>query len=573
MNVMPNEVTKLFHKRADVIAAVKAGRLTEHRHDGVELKSSWTVDYGRKLSALGNHVDRLLRWMVIGVSDEGALLNHSEKWARQTEQVLSQHVNDKLSPSQACVSITCHEVDGAWLVLGQVQNPGDVVYWDDRAYGGAGTTIAELSPTDVMKLRIQLPGLMDFSRQPSTATPVVDLVRSFEDRIRQAATPIEGSGNSQADIGAVVQALGLTGTQAERILFGDCSFRFVRYNVGGEPIQNDRITGVYTLLTNKFQQELQEWARGVLHMSGLPFPSKALQEAMANSVAHAAYYESDGDLIVEQYPDKVTISNLCLRESAYFANRWFSRSHKTVNGLLMEALRVARHVDELGRGKHLIFSESIRNGKTAPLVVVERAARYDRWKLTRYGGSQDETALRLFDRCRDIYRDDQKALIAQALVLWRDRPVADIRDFIDGEFARQFAEVLSSLEGPSFYYKKNDQITLRRWAAVLIGEGKDSKILSPAEDKDLRDFAYDMQTKFHGGFITPKELRRLGAMANTKSEQVLSSTILKNWERDGTVKRVRRGQYRFVRRPPAAAATWQDLLELFKVTPEGGAGS
>ncbi len=58
-------------------------------------------------------------------------------------------------------------------------------------------------------------------------------------------------------------------------------------------------------------------------------------------------------------------------------------------------------------------------------------------------------------------------------------------------------------------------------------------------------------------------------MANTKSEQVLSSAILKKWQREGTVKLVRRGQYRFVRRPELSAVKWQDLLELFKAAPEG----
>ena len=53
----------------------------------------------------------------------------------------------------------------------------------------------------------------------------------------------------------------------------------------------------------------------------------------------------------------------------------------TINGLLMEVLRVAGHVDELGRGKNLIFSDSIKNGKRSPEVILERAGRYDRWKL------------------------------------------------------------------------------------------------------------------------------------------------------------------------------------------------
>ena len=337
----------------------------------------------------------------------------------------------------------------------------------------------------------------------------------------------------------------------------------VRYRADGEPISNNTSAGVYGLLTDDFLEDTQQWTQRQLRAPEPPYPKRALREAIANAVAHAAYFEADGDIIVEQHPDRIIISNLCVRESAYFANLWFSRSHRTVNGFLMEILRVAGHVDELGRGKHLIFSESIKNGKKPPLVAVERAGRYDRWKLTLYGGTQDATLLRLFERCRSSYRDEQKALIAQALVLWRDRPVTEIRNQIDGDFSRQFAEVLAGLEGPIFYYREHDRITLRRWAQILLGEGKDSKAFSPAEERNLRDFSYEAQTQYHDGYITPRDLRKLAAMADTPSEQSLSSAMLAKWQEEGVVKRVRRGQYRFVPKRIEPGYALRDLLELF----------
>lgn len=553
----------------ELLDIASKNQLSEHRHAGVELKSGWTIDCGRKLSALANRIDTSPKWMLVGVADDGTLLKKPESWARQTEQSLSQQINDNLNPSQACVGITCHELAHSWVVLVQVRNPGDVVYWGDRAYQAAGTTISEMTPEEVLKLRIRLPGLSDFSRQSASGETQLELVQHFQQRVAARGQPIEGAATTLEQSHAVLRALGLADTQAERILFGDCTFRLVRYSANQDPVQNERVPGIYTLLTDDFLGDLQRWAKDQLQITDLPFPERALREALANAVAHTAYFELDGDVIVEQHPDRVTIGNLCVRESTYFANRWFSRSHKTVNGLLMEALRVAGHVDELGRGKNLIFSESIRNGKTAPQVVVERAGRYDRWKLTLYGGTQSTTTLRLFDRCRAIYKDDQKALIAQALVLWRDRPVSEIKNYIDGDFARQFVEVLSDLRGPIFYYREKDRITLRRWAAILLGEGKDSKALSPAEERNLRDFAFDMQTKYHDGFITPKDLRNLAAMADTPSERVLSSSILKKWKTEGTVRRICRGQYRFVPRKVSPAETLGDLLELFRNDQEG----
>lgn len=554
----------------ELIQIARQGGLAEHRLANVELKSNWSLDHGRKLSALANRLDEVPKWMVLGVSDDGVLLDKSEAWARQIEQSVSQQINDNLNPAQACSAIRCHEIDGAWVVTVRVQNPGDVVYWGERAYRAAGTTIAELAPDEVLRLRVQLPGLADFSRQPANVIPDQILVRRFLTRVAARGRPIEGSGINPDRAEEVLRTLGLAGTQAEKILFGDCSFRLVRYDDAGQPIQNERLLGVYTLLTDDFILGVQQWARGRLRATEDAFSDQVLREALANAVAHAAYYEDGGDIIIEQNPESVTIGNLCVRESTYFANRWFSRSHKTVNGLLMETLRVAGHVDELGRGKSLIFTESIRNGKRPPQVVIERAGRYDRWKLTLYGGTRNTTLLRLLERCRAVYHDDQKALIALALVLWSDRPVSDIRNFVDGDFARQFGEVLSDLKGPIFYYREKDQITLRRWARVLLGEGRDSKALSPAEERDLREFAYDLCTKYHDGHITPKTLRDLAAMGDTPSEQVLSSSILGKWKNEGVVRLVRRGLYKFVPKKAAVAPSLEALFDLFRSEPGEG---
>lgn len=301
-----------------------------------------------------------------------------------------------------------------------------------------------------------------------------------------------------------------------------------------------------------------------------PFPTKALREGLANAVAHAAYYDGQGDVIVELFSDRVSISNLCIKESGYFANKWFSRSHKTVNRMLMEALRLAGAVDELGRGKNLIFAESLRNGKNPPTVVLEKGGRYDRWRLYIYGGSQNRVQLRVLQRLREMYQDEQKALIANALVLWSGYPVSNIQKYVDGESSRIFADVLVDMKGPIFYYQKNDQIVLRRWVRVLLGEGKDSKQLSAAEEEDLFDLASKIQTDYHHGYITPKQLRELGAMGDTNSEIVQSSQILKKWMEQGQITKVKKGLYKFVpaKPTPDMAAIVKSLLEKFR-SPSG----
>ncbi len=535
----------------ELIGCLRERTLLEHRASNVELKRSWEQDNGKKVSAFANRPSASVHWMCVGASDDGTLCGHNEPWAKKTEESVSQHVNQYLDPQIACLGITCHEIDGQWFIVLRYANPGSVVYWNKSAYKAAGTTIEVMTPEEVMQLTVALPGLTDYSAQmwsgPYDEEKARDFARTVSEKRR--GTPLETIGGLLPNL--ALQRIGIHNTNAHRILFGDTRYRIVKYTVDGNPLANDALSGLYTLLQPSFLREVQEWSKQQRSFASDPYPMKALKEGFANAVAHAAYFDSEGDVTVELFPDRVCISNLCVKESEYFANKWFSRSHKTVNRVLMEALRLGGAVDELGRGKNLIFAESLRNGKKPPEVVVERGGRYDRWRLYIYGGPQDRAQLRILQRLREMYPDEQKALIANALVLWRGHPVSHIRQYIDGESSRTFAEVLADLNGPIFYYQEKDEIVLRRWVRVLIGEGKDSKQLSAAEEEDLLGFASKMQMQYHHGYITPKQLRELAAMGHTPSETVLSSEILKKWQQAGKIKKIKKGLYQFVQIRPA----------------------
>lgn len=545
---------------SEIVSLLNAGTLTEHRYPGVELKEDWAQDYGKKLSGLANRFHDTSSWIIIGVSDEGHPAGKQETWARAREQVISQQINDFLDPIQAASGIQCAEIQNSWVIIIAVKNPGDVVYWNNCAYYGAGTTIKAMNPEEVLKIRIQLPGLADYSKQTASSTYNEDLINIFLNSVSKTESYSEAL---QQDHYRAFCQLGIQDKQVARILFGNCAYRVVKYS-RGEPVENSKHCGLFRLLTDEFINEIEIWTAAQLTSNEEPYSRRALKEALANAVAHAAYFENDGDIIVELFSDKVLISNLSVRESIYFANRWFSRSHKTINGLLVEILRVGRFMDELGRGKNLIFSESIRRGKVPPEVIVEGAGRFYRWKLCLYGGTTDIKSKRLLTRIKDSYQDEQKALIACSLVLWRSKPVTEIRNYIDGDFSRQFAEVLADSKGPIFYYREKDSIILRRWAKILLGEGKDSKAFSPDEEKDLLNFVYDIQTKYHDGYVSPKMLRDLAAMGETKSERVLSSKLLSSWEKKRLVKKVRRGQYKFVPKAPPTTINFDELVKLFK---------
>jgi hypothetical protein len=548
---------------AQVIDELRGGQLTEHRHSNIELKEDWAQSHGEKLSALANKTGQSDSWFIVGVTDTGQLVGKQEKWAKAREEVISQHVNENLDPIQACKGITCYEINSAWIILICVRNPGEVVYWDKYAYTGSGTTTRVMEPDEILKLRITLPGLTDFSSQNISSTYDQALLQMFTSRVMSKGATIESPSESRLGDQEVLQKLGIADRQTSRILFGGCTYRVIKYDKLERPVENSTRTGLYGLLRDDFLTEIQRWT-GEEVATPEPYPQRALKETLANAVAHAAYFENDGEVILELFPNHLSIGNLCLRESAYFANRWFSRSHKTVNGLLMEVLRVAGHVDELGRGKNLIYSESIKNGKRPPEVFLERAGRYDHWRLVLYAGEASHLELRLLERIRAIYSDQQKALIAHALVLWRDKPVSEISNYIDGDFSRQFAEVLASLDGATFYWKAQDRIVLARWASVLLGEGKDSKTFSPAEEEQLRSLAYEIRTKYYGGHITPKDLRRLAHMGNTASEKSLSSKLLSKWASESFVTRLGKGKFQFVNQMAPSLPDFSEFLKRFQ---------
>ncbi len=528
-----------------VVVALEAGTLKEHLHANLELKSSWHKDHGCDISALGNKLSAGSSRFVIGVSDTGTCTGKDETWARGVEQTVSNHLNNFLSPVQAVKSLECRSTASGWIVLIEVIDPGTVVYWEQEAYKAVGTTSQRMSPAEVMELTIKRPGLTDKTAQPCSATIPPDLITDFIEKAKKRHPKDALLERNFSNSDEMLFAIGLRERQAARLLFGDSKFRVVCYSKDSTPILNENQVGLFRILKPDFIAFIQRWTREANGATSEPYPPAALSEGLANAVAHAAYVEQDGELVIELYPDRLQISNLAWPDSGCFANKWFSRSHKTFNNVLVEALRFAGVVDELGRGKTVIFSECLKAGKPAPIVVIEPAGRYTRWRLIVYCGQQDARKLRLLERLREQYKDEHKALIGTALALWRDKKVSEIRQFVDGESLPVFSELLASMDGPVFFWDKEDTLVLRRWAQILLGEGKDSKSLQPSEEENLLRLAKDISIKYHGGYIIPKTLRQYASMGDTPSEKSLSSKLLGKWVDQGHMKKEKKGMYHF----------------------------
>jgi predicted HTH transcriptional regulator len=107
----------------DVVVALRGGTLQEHVKSNIELKESWSSRCGEKLSALANRTSVPSRFLVVGVADDGTIVGRVEKWAREVEEQISQHVNLNLDPPQACSGIHCRDIDDKWIVIIEIRNP------------------------------------------------------------------------------------------------------------------------------------------------------------------------------------------------------------------------------------------------------------------------------------------------------------------------------------------------------------------------------------------------------------------------------------------------------------------
>jgi predicted HTH transcriptional regulator len=298
------------------VQAIEIGRSKEHLHLNLELKETWKQEHGYDVSALANKIDQPTSFLVVGITDDGNPMGRDENWAKKTEEVISQHVNQYLDPRQTCKAISCRQTNQGLIVVITIQNAGEVAYWSEHAYSAPGTTTQRMEPGEILKLRIQLPGLIDYSKQSHRSAYNEGLIRRFTSDViaRQHPTEIEGlTGRTPPDI---LRRLGLFERQAARLLFGNASYRLVRYDNQQRPISNQKLQGLISLLFPEFIKGLCRDRDG--HLS-----EPALKEALANAVAHAAYFENDGEIMVEVFPDCITVSNLCIKKSTYFANRWF----------------------------------------------------------------------------------------------------------------------------------------------------------------------------------------------------------------------------------------------------------
>ncbi len=532
--------------------------ITEHNYENVELKRDWSRNYGEKISMLCNGNATNENYLIIGVEDDGLFAGHNDSWLKRTLKLLSDHINEYLDPVITLLEITTEDVEGNKAIIVTIKNPGVVVKWGKDAWTGSGTTKRIMDSAEILELSLLLPGLHDITKFKIKYVPDIMLVQKFCELGK-----LEFDDN-------VLEYCHLNDNRCGKILFGNTSFRIVKYDTNSDVISNETRHGLLNILTENFSDEIRT-NYDTSYFDSSRISDALLKEALGNTVGHAAYHENDGEISIELYPEKIHISNLAYNDYLSLANKWLSSAHKSPNPFLMETLRAINKVDELGRGKKKLLAECLMNGFKPPYITITDAGRHKRWSLIIDLGLDSDRSRKVYSAIQDQYgKGSEKSLIAYALILWRDKPFSEITKYFDTYESKVAAGVISDMSGPVFYWEAEDEITLHRWVKVLLEEGKSSRNFTPSEEHRLFKWTQEFHNKYYRGIITPKEFRERAHLSDSKSDQSLTSKTLNRWREEGKIEKVKRGVYKFTDQSTVEIDknVWSGIMKVFEKAQE-----
>lgn len=436
----------------------------------------------------------------------------------------------------------------------EVMSIDDLLLWDGQAYCLIGTHSHRMSEADKLKHTLALPGA-DFSKASYKGKIHSSLVMEYAEKLtdKEQLNGIELSTLAASD---VLNKLGIQQKNAAGVLFGDFKVRIAWYDMQGDIIEQQEKFGLYNILKDEFIAEIQTWTRkqGTLLKGNslsasieAPYPLKALREVLANAVAHSMYSKNEGDVVVELFPDRICISNNCSLDAAFFVNKWLSNEHRPFNKLLMQVLRSAGISDELGSGKSRIFRLMIEAGKREPIIEFTEHGKYGRWKVSLYNNQTDANIQLVIEKLRQLYplQGDAVRLIT-AMVLWKDKKWTDIKTRLDQHFQSLAERLISKKESPIILDEERDELFLKRWLIVALEDGKASKALTMSEERNLYKILLGFSSKFANGMITNTEVREMMGLSNTAAERQQVSRLLGKWLKEGKIKRVKKGEWKFV---------------------------
>ncbi len=537
-----------------IVELARAGKCLEHHHQALELKENWQPHFGKSLSALANLLEPRIRWLVVGILNDGSTKGYSSERSAELEHAISNQITSKLSPAWAVKSISAHEVTAEkYIVAIQVQSPNDVTTWDGVPYKRIGTSASEMSPSEQLELSMLLPGA-DYSKAKWNGQVDPSLVVDFAQAVQVARQNSGAIDSSKASSEEILSYYNIKDSVTSKILFGDTTARVSYFDERGEILNQIDKKGLFQILSHEFTEEIQSWTRariatldGAAAVSQSPYPEYAIREVLANAVAHANYTTpEEGDVVVELHPQKLTVSNICDLDAEVFAQKWLSRQHNAHNKHLMNTLRQPRITDDHGSGKYRVFRHMLDHGKSAPEVQFDRMKNKGRWWITLQNNSGNSNLKNLIDtRLIQYFTNDTELRVASALLLWRDKKWSEIKKYIDDSFQNVAEIVLQSSSSPVFLI--GDDLIVRRWARIALEKGQFTTAFTIREKELYERFFREWAKRDNSDqIITSAKAKELIGMTNSKSENSQMARLFTEWKEKEIVTRVRSGVWRFI---------------------------
>ena len=538
--------------KEQIIKKISSGKLLEVLIPNVELKSSWRQEYGKDISAIANHFRKEGGWIILGINDDGTLSEWDDKTLIKTESQVTNHINEYLEPNFKNVIITGEIIDSSHILLIEIIPIDEIVYWNEKAHKLLGTSSPELSPSEILSLSLELPG-QDFSKLAYTGKLNSSLIMGFAEKINENAKEKLNLNNiSSLDI---LSNLGIHNKNVSGILFGDFPIRIIHCDINGDILDQEQKFGLYNLLEDQFINQIQSWTRKQVQIvdksfsakEEQPYPIEALRESLANAVAHSFYQKDYGDITVEIFPNKISITNNSSLEAEAFVDKWFSRIHNSQNKLLMNTLRMSKLTEELGSGKNRIFRQMIEHGKREPIIEFQQFKNFGKWKITLYNEENNLPITLLINRLKEYFSNSDEWRLATAIVLWKNKTWNQILSFLDEHYIRVTERIIENSHSPVIpnLSDRNSKPLLKRWVMALF---QNQTIIPFSTDDELTYLnEFRILSKKMNGILSNIQAREHIGLTNTKAEISQLTNLFTKWQKQGLVKKsLKRGEWIFL---------------------------
>lgn len=544
-------------KLDEIIQKINSGKICEVSIANVELKSSWSQDYGTRISAIANELtDHETGYLIVGVSDSGQLIHSGESWLKDTEQRLSSHIRQFLSPTHAVSVQGQLSLDSHYYIVLAIENPGDITSWNHKAYKRVGTQAQEMTPDERLDLSLRLPG-QDYSKRPWQGSVSAALIEQFAQKLvarNSPSLPLDLTSMAPSEI---LMKIHCQDRMASKILFGNLPLRIAYYDEAGDVIDQVERQGAFYLLSDDFIAEINRWTKSkgtVLGKHSIAaaqedaYPRKALRECLANAVSHALYERDNGEVIVDLHIDRIVIRNNCGLEVKKFAQEWFSKKSWSRNKFLMQLLREAGFTDELGSGKTRLYSQMLEAGKREPVIEYYEKGTFACWQITLYNEQNSKPYTELLERFKSELNSLEEARLATALTLWRQQKWSEILRKLDEHYQNLARRIVQNVNSPIVIF--GDEVFTKRWVNSALA-GQHSMAFTSHEESQLRKLLHLIAyTGDRNGKLNTKEAKRIIGLSNTPSESTQLSNLFRKWRSEGLLKDgSKRGEWLFVQPP------------------------